>query len=188
MQSIEMLMREHRNIERVVDALEIAAGHLSRGVAVRPGFFVDAAVFFAEYADGVHHAKEEGVLFGAMGGSGMPAAEGPIPVMLEEHVEARALTRALRRAGRRFADGDTTASSEVITASRGYALLIREHIAKEDEALFPMAEEMLSADAESEVLQGMMRLEAQETGSGRMAELLALADTLSREAAALSQK
>jgi len=185
MQSIDMLMREHRNIERVVDALETAATQLARGVAVRAGFFTDAAIFFAEYADGVHHAKEEGVLFGAMAGSGMPATEGPIPVMLDEHVEARALTRALRHAGKRFSDGDATAAAEVVSTARRYALLIRDHIAKEDEALFPMAEEMFSAQTEVDVLAGMARLEAQETGSGRLTELLALADALEREATTL---
>ena len=75
MQCIDILMREHRNIERVVTALERVAAHLARGGSVRPAFFIEAAGFLADYADGVHHAKEEGVLFGAIVRSGMPAGE-----------------------------------------------------------------------------------------------------------------
>lgn len=187
MQSIEILMREHRNIERVVTALEQAAAHLARGGHVRPAFFTEAAGFFADYADGVHHAKEEGVLFGAIVSSGMPANEGPIPVMLEEHVEARACTRALRVAGMRLNGGDPAAAKDVVSAARRYAALIRDHIAKEDEVLFPMAAQMMTSDAESAVVAGMAQLEQQETGSGRLAELLALADALDAEARQLAE-
>lgn len=187
MQSIEMLMREHRNIERVVTALERAAAHLARGAPVRPAFFIEAAGFFADYADGVHHAKEEGVLFGAIVQSGMPASEGPIPVMLEEHVEARACTRALRTAGMRLEGGDLAAAKDVVSAARRYAVLIRDHIAKEDEVLFPMAAQMMSPDTESTVVAGMAQLEQREAGSGRLATLLALADTLETEASQLAE-
>jgi hemerythrin-like domain-containing protein len=186
MQSIDILMNEHRNIERVVDALERAAAHLARGGVVRPAFFTEAAGFFADYADGVHHAKEEGVLFGAIIDSGMPASEGPIPVMLEEHGEARLFTRALRTAAKRLESGDALAAADVIYAARRYAALIRDHIAKEDEVLFPMAAQMMSPDAESAVAAGMQRLEALETGSGKMTALLALVDALEAEATGLS--
>lgn len=186
MQSIEILMREHRNIERVVDALERVAAHLARGGAVRPAFFTEAAGFFADYADGVHHAKEEGVLFGAIVESGMPAREGPIPVMLEEHVEARACTRALRTAGMRLEGGDLAAARDVVSAARRYAALIRDHIAKEDEVLFPMAAQMMPPDVEATVMAGMMQLEQREVGSGKLDTLLALADTLEAEASRLA--
>lgn len=186
MQSVEILMQEHRNIERVVEALETAAAHLARGTAVRPAFFSEAAGFFADYADGVHHAKEEGVLFGAIARSGMPASEGPIPVMLEEHVEARSRTRALRRAAKKLEEGDATAGREVVSTAMSYAALIRDHIAKEDEVLFPMAAQLMAPETEAEVVAGMTRVEQQETGSAKLAELLALADRLAREAAALA--
>src|SRR5665647_2426724 len=65
MRATEALMQEHRVIERVLDALEIAASHLERERPVRPGFFLEAADFIAGFADGCHHRKEEGVLFGA---------------------------------------------------------------------------------------------------------------------------
>ena len=73
MKASEILMQEHRLIERVLDALEIAAGHLERSHAVAPAFFLEAADFIAGFADGCHHRKEEGVLFGAMIESGVPS-------------------------------------------------------------------------------------------------------------------
>ncbi|MGE5602975.1 MAG: hemerythrin domain-containing protein, partial [Nitrososphaerales archaeon] len=65
MQATDILMEEHRVIERVLTSLERAAVRLDNGEAVRPGFFVDAADFVKGFADGCHHKKEEGVLFTA---------------------------------------------------------------------------------------------------------------------------
>lgn len=182
MRAIEMLLREHRTIERVVDALEVAAAHLSRGALVRPAFFIEAAGFFADYADGVHHRKEEDVLFGAISGSGMPADEGPIPMMLEEHVQARALTRALRHAGHSLEAGEAGAAERVAMHVRSYAALIRDHIAKEDEVLFPMAAALLDGEAGDRVLAAFVRLEREDADDGRAEALLSLADRLAREA------
>ncbi len=43
MQATEILMSEHRVIERVIAALESAANQLDEGQPLRPGFFLDAA-------------------------------------------------------------------------------------------------------------------------------------------------
>jgi hypothetical protein len=49
-----------------------------------------------------------------------------------------------------------------------------------------MAAQLLAPDTEAEVVAGMARLEQQETGTGKLAALLALADRLEQEAAALA--
>ena len=65
MNATEILMDEHRVIERVLDALESAANLATQGGQIRPGFFIDASDFIKGFADGCHHMKEEGVLFKA---------------------------------------------------------------------------------------------------------------------------
>lgn len=182
MRAIEILMQEHRNIERVLDAMQTMADRLERGGDVRPGFFLEAAGFFADYADGVHHHKEEDVLFDSIIAGGMPAEHGPIPVMLMEHEQGRALIRSIRDAARRLERGDDSARRELVSRARGYIALLRDHIAKEDEVLFPMADELLSVAAQAEVLEGFGRAE-REDGPGAVEELLALAELLAREAA-----
>jgi hemerythrin-like domain-containing protein len=182
MQAIDVLMQEHRLIERVLDALEIAAGHLDRGHTVPPAFFLEAADFIAGFADGCHHRKEEGVLFGAMIESGVPSGGGVIDMFLDEHEQGRALTRALRDAARRLQAGDASARAQVISNVRRYVALLRDHIAKEDEMLFPMADEMLSPAGQESVLTGFSRVECEETGEGANEKFHALAEKLEREA------
>ena len=182
MKAIEILMQEHRVIERVLDALELAAGHLAAGRPVRAGFFLEAADFIAGFADGTHHRKEEGVLFGAMIDSGAPREGGAIDMMLEEHEQGRAFTRAMRDAARRLEGGDADARHQVASSARGYVALLRDHIAKEDEMLFPMADELLSAEGQDALVRGFAQIELQDSGGGALERFHALAARLAAEA------
>ena len=72
MEATEILMQEHRVIERVLTTLEAGAARVDAGQPMRPGFFIEATDFVKGFADGCHHRKEEGVLFTAMVDSGLP--------------------------------------------------------------------------------------------------------------------
>jgi hemerythrin-like domain-containing protein len=182
MQATEILMDEHRVIEQVIDSLEAATGDLADGQVVRPGFFLDATDFIKGFADGCHHRKEEGVLFTAMAASGMPTQAGPIAVMLAEHEQGRAYTRGMRQAAERLQAGDESARAELIRNARGYATLLRQHIAKEDGVLFPMADQLIPVASQRQVAEDFERVENEETGEGVHERYLALAETLEREA------
>lgn len=179
-------MGEHRVIERVLRALERAADELARGGAVRPGLFVDASEFVAGFADGCHHRKEEGALFGAMIAHGAPAHGGAIDVMLEEHEQGRAYNRALRDAALRLGAGAPDARRQIVANARAYVALLRDHIAKEDEMLFPMADELIPADSAAELLAAFHRVEVDDR-PGAPAHFLALAGRLEQEAAAFAR-
>ena len=186
MQATDILMQEHRVIERVLDALETAAVALERARPVRPAFFLEAADFIAGFADGCHHRKEEGVLFGAMIDSGAPRNGGAIDMMLEEHEQGRALTRAMRDGARRLGEGDLDAARVVVSNARRYVALLRDHIAKEDEMLFPMADEIITPQQLAAVLHGYQQIEQQDAGDGAHERFLALAASLETEAHTLA--
>jgi len=182
MKAIDVLMDEHRVIERVLDALERAAGRLQRGESVRPGFFLDAAEFAAGFADGCHHRKEEGVLFQEMEAYGEPARGGVIEALVHEHVEGRAYTRELRNAATALERGDEAAAKRIVAAARGYAALLREHIEKEDEGVFPMAAQMIPESEHERVLARFADVERHDTGPGVHERFVELARRLEQEA------
>jgi hemerythrin-like domain-containing protein len=185
MKATDILMSEHRVIERVIATLEIAAKRLQAGQEVRPGFFLDAADFIKGFADGCHHRKEEGVLFKAMHANGMPAGQGPIAVMLSEHEQGRKFTQGMRAAALRLQAGDASARKSLVHSlvanALGYAALLRQHIQKEDQVLFPMAGRIIPVDKQEQVVKDFEKVEHEETGAGLHDKYLALAEALEKE-------
>ena len=182
MKATDILMDEHRVIERVLYSLQYAAKRASAGDAVRPDLFVEAADFVKGFADGCHHRKEEGVLFKAMAEGGVPVQGGPIGVMLAEHEQGRAYTRGMRLAAEKWQAGDESARQEVVENAFGYVNLLRGHIRKEDNILFPMAERVIPADKQDGVTEAFDHVEHEEIGAGIHEKYLALAETIEKEA------
>lgn len=183
MNATDILSQEHRVIERVIDALWQASEKLGQGQPVRPGFFLDAAEFIKGFADGCHHKKEEGILFKAMAERGVPVQGGPIGVMLYEHDLGRQYTAGMRQAAASLQAGDLSARDAVLENARNYALLLRQHIAKEDNVLFPLAGRVIPLELQTQVEEDFEHIEHDETGEGVHERFLALADALESEAA-----
>lgn len=183
MKATEILKEEHRIIERVLASLESAADRLRAGRPTHPRVFIMAADFIQGFADGCHHKKEEGVLFPAMQAAGVPGEGGPIGVMLAEHDQGRRLTAGMRAAAERLAAGETSASEAVVDNALRYVALLREHIAKEDNVLFPMANRVIEGPAQTGISAAFDHIEHEETGQGVHERFLALAGAIGRELA-----
>lgn len=178
MQATSILMQEHRVIERVLDSLQTVASRLKGGEAVDPRIFIEVADFAKGFADGCHHKKEEGALFPAMEAAGIPAEGGPIAVMLSEHEEGRRLIASIRASAERLQGGDGSARAAVVENALAYVALLRQHILKEDNILFPMADQVLQGAAAAEVDKAFDRIETEEIGEGVHDRFHALADSL----------
>ncbi len=179
MKATEILKQEHRLIEQVLDCLDEAACRLDDGEEIDADFFIDAAEFVAVFSDGSHHRKEEDILFVAMTAKDMPQDSGPVAVMLQEHVEGRRLTAAFRSAAEQMKTGDTSAAMDVIHNAMDYVNLLREHIFKEDNVLFPMADQLLVGDDERTVSEKFEQALAEDEASGEIMRCQALALKLS---------
>lgn len=180
MRPTEILMAEHRVIERVLKTIEAALQRPDANAQLRPSLFLDAVEFIQGYADDYHHQKEEGVLFEVMEARGFPKEGGPIAVMLAEHEQARAYTRAMQSAAERWRDGDAAAQTEVTRNAQDYVSLLGDHIHKEDNILYPMADQLLSPEDQERMAETFRELERTATSNGSLGRLLALVDALER--------
>jgi len=179
MKATEILMQEHRLIEQVLDCLEDAAGRLEDGDDIDPDFFIDSAEFVAGFADGSHHRKEEDILFVAMTANDVPGDTGPVAVMLHEHEQGRQFTAGFRSAAEQMKTGDTGAAMDVIRNAFDYVNLLREHIIKEDNVLFPMADQVITGDDMVKVSKQFEEAVTEDENNGEIAKYQALAEKLS---------
>jgi hemerythrin-like domain-containing protein len=145
MRATQLLMEEHEIILRGLRVLEALAAKAARGDRV-PAQAVDALLaFLTEFADAHHHGKEEKILFPALEEAGFPPDDGPVGVMVQEHVQGRELISALCAAAPQAA-GDAAARARFADTARAYTALLSAHIDKENHVLFPMADQAIGGE------------------------------------------
>jgi hemerythrin-like domain-containing protein len=178
MRTTEILMSEHRVIETVLACLDKMADASFDGGTVPVADARAAIEFLRTFADGCHHKKEEDRLFPAMERYGLPREAGPTAVMREEHVIGRERVAKMAAAVDAFEKGGAGASDTFALETRLFVDHLREHIAKEDQVLFPMADRMLPPAEEAAVLAGFEHAERHEVGEGTHEKFLGVARDL----------
>lgn len=167
MELIEVLMKEHRKIENVLDEFHVWVDRMieeNGDAREQLGRFVK---FIVEFADGWHHGKEEDILFKTMVEHGFPSQFGPIGVMMQEHAQGREYVAQLQRFVQQNSPWDVSARQQVAKFALSYIDLLRNHIQKEDQILYPMAQARLPQAAMAFM---QTRLEVFEGGPGRNEE------------------
>jgi hemerythrin-like domain-containing protein len=154
------LVHEHRLILRMLDLLEKRAALTRSGEYSNYRFYLDGVDFIRNYADRFHHAKEEDILFEALINNGMPRANSPVAAMLMEHDHGRAFVKAMEEAAGAALVGEPDANRLIAENALGYVGLLREHIAKEDDILYPLAERVLPVAMRDEIIAGYAAAEA----------------------------
>lgn len=163
----EVLVREHEAIKVMLSILGKIADRLEAGTAVEAEHLQKAVEFITGFADRCHHAKEEDLLFPALEKAGIPRQGGPVGVMLLEHEQGRAHVRAMKEAAARYAGGDKRAGHDYARHARAYAALLTDHIFKEDQILYAMAEARLTAEQKAELDEEFDRVENEIVGAGK---------------------
>jgi hemerythrin-like domain-containing protein len=166
MKPSETLNHEHQVVLLVLAGAEREAAAIRSTGTAHVAEVEEMLDFFANFVDRCHHSKEERHLFPALEARGMPVGGGPVAVMLREHEQGRATVRAIRDALARFKSGDPASAGDLADGLLHYADLLRNHIAKEDNVLFPMADRMLSTADQDELARAFDRVEAEEMGEG----------------------
>jgi hemerythrin-like domain-containing protein len=155
-----VLVDEHRLILRMIALLEKNAPCTAVGGYSNWQFYLDGVDFIRSYADRFHHAKEEDVLFAALVQNGMPQENSPVAAMLMEHDQGRAYVLGMETAVREAMDGLAGRESAVAENALAYAALLRDHIAKEDDILYPLAERVIPETMRGAIVKGYERAKA----------------------------
>lgn len=156
----KVLSDEHINILKVIGALQREISEISKGKKIDKEFFKEGVDFIRNYADRFHHAKEEDILFKALC---MPEVEmhcNPVDQMLFEHDTGRDYIKGVEEGV------EKNDKKQVIENVKGYAGLLTEHIYKEDNILYPMAEEALDEKTKKRILSDYKKAEERRFAKG----------------------
>lgn len=147
MKALDILMAEHRRIERALAVLRLAVDRARADGPVELAVFEKSVAFLKRYADDQHHAKEEGILFREMQKGGMPKEGGPLHCMTTEHHTLRKLADLMVASVAELRAGKDEAADVLIEAADGYVRVLSAHIQREDMVLYPLATRVVSAEA-----------------------------------------
>ena len=178
MNPIEILLNEHRVIERVLNCFEVIVENAERDGKTGLGLANQALNFLRTFADHCHHGKEEDRLFPVMEKNGFPREGGPTGVMMSEHQQGRGYIRFMLDAIAAEEKGDKGASKWFVQNARGYIHLLRNHIYKEDNCLFPMADQALNPEQREALLLSFQEFDQKEMPPGAHEQCLKIADEL----------
>ncbi len=175
MKPTEILMGEHRIIEKVLDCLEVIAERASSQGQVDAEAAAQAIDFFRTFADRYHHEKEETFLFPMLETKGLPREGGPIGVMLAEHDQGRTHVGAMAEA---IKDPSTPACEQFVRHARAFVQLLRQHIQKEDTCLFSIANSALADEDQANLSAEFANIERSALGQEAHSRCVELADQL----------
>lgn len=180
MKPIEDLKAEHEGILLILDVLERMSERIVSGKGVPTGDLRQVLDFLRIFADKCHHGKEERLLFAAMEGAGFPKGGGPLAVMLSEHARGRQLIEEMNDLLSSFERGESGSLVVFTTPAIQYINLLRSHIWKENNVLFPAAERAVPPDKLNLMGEQFERFEKEEIGAETHEAFHEMIDRLSR--------
>ncbi len=168
MYSVELMVMEHDNILRFIQAVENACCGIIDGNEPDTDDFEKMIYFARNYADKHHHGKEELVLFAEMtrhlGKFGTNLIQHG---MLVEHDLGRLHISDLEEAIINYRkEPKTIYKLGILAGASGYANLLKRHIGKENEVIYPYAEKNLSEEILASVDERVRKFEAEAEDRG----------------------
>ncbi len=170
--SIEQLRNEHHAVLLALEIIGKICQKLEAKEKVNPKHQEEILEFIKIFVDKCHHGKEEDLLFPAMEKVGIPREGGPIGMMLMEHDMGRGYAKGMRE--------NISNPGKFIKNARGYIELLKRHIDKENNILYPLADANISQTKDSELLKKFDRLELERIGPGKHEEFHRMIEKLER--------
>ncbi len=146
MMSTVSLRKDHDLIERAIGAMSVTLQLLKAGKTIPESILMPTIEFSKNFTDVCHHGKEEDSLFPELEKHGFPQNMGPIAVMLLEHEMTRQIAARMDKSASEYL---RTGSSDALVADISeYVKHVTEHLWKENNRLFVMAEMKLQGQSE----------------------------------------
>ena len=182
MNSIELMIEEHRNIRRMLAVMRKMCLKLLKEDTLCFEDFYKAIDFVKHYADNHHHGKEEQILFQEMVDNlGVMGRNLVTHGMLVEHDYGRLYIQQLKTALEKVRNSDEESKLDIIANAVGYATLLDRHIAKEDDLVYKYGESNLTKEVLADINVRTESFEKQAQSNGIQKHYLDLLNELEQK-------
>lgn len=167
-------------ITRFLDVFGRASVILGSGKGARPGFFIFAHTFIHEYVEDVFFRKEE-LLVRALRDAGFPSDDGPVEAIHTAQKKSRETAELLLNAAKAWQSGDEDARVGVSWASSEYSSVIRQHMDRLKNLIFPLLEQNLTPEDEHRIAEGFNNMAFEGMMNSDSDKFVKLIETLEEE-------
>ncbi len=166
MKSGEILTKEHLPIKQMLKVLGKMAEKLQAEGVISTNDLEKAVDFFRNFADKLHHGKEEALLFPLILKIGNEKEKGLVNALLVQHQRGRQYVKNM-------AGGiEEKNNSKILENAKGYIGLLTKHIDLEDNIFFPACDKTLSDKQQENLKKEFEIVEKEEIGLRKINELL----------------
>jgi hemerythrin-like domain-containing protein len=141
--ALDIIRNEHRSIAVVLENLRRMTAQGGRVPRVDPAVFGAMVNYLENFADRVHHPKEDRYLFAPLRRRGAQP-EALIAGLEREHADGERALHELRQGYARYEAAGDAGLPEFARAVERFAQAYFEHMRKEEQALFPLAEQLFT--------------------------------------------
>lgn len=142
---LRSLVSDHRLSRSVLTAMEQAAVVERSGRPLQVGFWLLVLEYFEGYYDLVHHRVEDELLLPRLAREGFAVPGSAVRQMMQEHERMAPFRQHLRHAL------EQRVATELHATTQAFVALQRQHLALEEQHVFPLVRALLSPSAQSEL-------------------------------------
>ena len=168
MKGIDILVNEHENVLQFTDSVKEKCISIFNGKELNIEYFNKIIDFGRNYVDRHHHKEEEDILFKKMKEAlGMPISHIIDDGMMFDHNVGRMFLMNIEYAIQDFKMyGGDEYKFKIVSNAFNYANMMEDHISKENEVLYPYAENNLEINHQNEINNLINKFETEAENKG----------------------
>src|ERR1035437_328611 len=153
MKPTDNLMIEHREISELLNIMSVIADNIKSKDVFYPNDIEEIIDYLIILLDKSHHGKEEEVFYPELILSGIPKEKAPLSIINYEHILAKRYLNEISSCVVNCKIGNDFSGELLADSLINYVVLIQNHIKREEEIVFPLANEAFSIEKQNEISQ-----------------------------------
>jgi len=149
----ENLIKEHEEINELLDIMSKIALKIKSKDVFYPNDVEEIIDYLIIIIENSHHGKEDDVFYPELISSGIPKETAPLSIINYEHTLANRYLKDISSCVVNCKIGNDFSGELLADSLTNYVVVIKNHIQREEEIIFPIANEVLSSEKQNEISQ-----------------------------------